>query len=319
MLKGFLSKLNQNALVPVKNELRDSLAIPEPTRSLLFFTDEDISNAELAGSLSIVISVGHDGVESEVDKHTNLNAEPSMIWTQLPVHKNSDLEESPMYYPAYTTLIPNQRYQYLMWLRDVTQQTNLSYVFLYYYGLERHLLLGDFDIAANEVLRLLKSHDKGSFRAYSETALLTAMIYRKRFDFLNDQDFTFQNISNELLMIRKGLQMSLAAKELMKISSWLGFRSRHYINKVPDEFEKTLEAVLSKYEVENDLILNCVSNDELEHYKANCFANLSIPDKVRSVRVPDFIKNEKFSSLACSLLQETHEILKEQKKSKRKT
>jgi len=305
-------KEGQNLPALVVGGLKESNFIPEPTRSLVFVTDENPSQAELAGSLNIVVTVGLNGITSEREQHTNLNAEPSMIWTKLPVHKNSNLEEKAIYYPAYTTLTPEQRWQYLMWLRDVTQPTNLSYVFLYYYGLERHMLLGDFDVAAGEVLRLLKFHDKGTFRSYAETALLVSVIYRKRFDFLKEKDFSFQTISNELLSVRKKLGLSLTAKELMQISSRVGFRNKHYINKKPEEFENTLEAILAKHENENGLLLDSIEDNELEYYEANCFANLSIPDEVRGVKVPDFLRNEKFRMTICSLLQQAHNTLKEQ-------
>lgn len=306
------SKEGQNLPALVGGGLKESNFIPEPTRSLVFVADENPSQAEIASSLSIVVTVGINGVISEREQHTNLNAEPSMIWTKLPVHKNSNLAEKAIYYPAYTTLTPEQRYQYLMWLRDVTQPTNLSYVFLYYYGLERRMLLGDFDVAAGGVLRLLKFHDKGTFRSYAETALLVSVIYRKRFDFLKEKDFSFQTISDELLSVRKKLGLSLTAKELMQISSRVGFRNKHYINKKPDEFESTLEAILVKHEDENGLLLDSIEDNELEYYEANCFANLSIPDEVRGVKVPGFLRNEKFRMITCSLLQKAHKTLKEQ-------
>jgi len=310
---GFqFSKEGENLPVLVGGGLKESNFIPEPTRSLVFITDENPSQAELAGSLKIIVSVGLGGITSERERHTNLNAEPSMIWTKLPLRKNSNLEEKAIYYPAYTTLTPEQRYQYLMWLRDVTQPTDLSYVFLYYYGLERHMLLGDFDVAAGEVLRLLKFHDKGTFRSYAETALLVSVIYRKRFDFLKEKDFSFQTISDELLSVRKKLGLSLTAKELMQISSRVGFKNKHYINKKTGEFESALETILLKYKDENELLLGSIADDEFEYYEARCFANLSIPDEVRSVKVPDFLRNEKFRMITCSLLQQAHQTLKEQ-------
>ncbi|MCR4278967.1 MAG: TerB N-terminal domain-containing protein [bacterium] len=305
------SKEGQNLPALIVGGLKESNFIPEPTRSLVFVTDENPSQAEIASSLSIVVTVGINSVTSEREQHTNLNAEPSMIWTKLSVRKNSNLEENALYYPAYTTLTPEQRYQYLIWLRDVTQPTNLSYVFLYYYGLERHMLLGDFDVAAGEVLRLLKFHDKGTFRSYAETALLVSVIYRKRFDFLKDKDFSFQTISDELLSVRKKLGLSLTAKELMQISSRVGFRNKRYINKKPDKFESILEAILVKHESENGLLLDSIGDNELEYYKANCFANLSIPDEVCGVKVPDFLRNEKFRMIICSLLQQAYNMLKE--------
>jgi len=317
MFKGFLSKWINDALQLTETNHAYSSFIPEPTRSFLFITDADVSNIEVAGSMRIVISIGSDGVTTNFDHHTNLNAEPSMIWTKLKVAKNNKLEESPMYYPAYSTLSPEQRYQYLMWLQDVTQPTNLSYVFLYYYGLERHLLLGDFYKSADEIIRLLNFHDKGSFRSYAETALMTAMIYRKKFDFLHEKDFVFQNISNEWLMIRKKLQASLTTEQLMSISSRVGFRNRNYIKKVPTEFAKVLESLVLKYELENDLILNCIEDSDLEFYESNCFGNLSIPNEVRSVKVPDILRNEKFKAIVCSLLQDAHDTIKAQKMGKK--
>lgn len=303
-------KDGQNLPALVAGGLKELNFIPEPTRSLVFITDENPSQAEIASSLSIVVTVGINGVTSEREQHTNLNAEPSMIWTKLPVVKNSNLEEKAIYYPAYTTLTAEQRCQYLMWLRDVTQPTNLSYVFLYYYGLERHMLFGDFDLAVGEVLRLLKCHDKSTFRSYTETALLVSVIYRKRFDFLKENDFIFQTISDELLSVRKKLGLTLTAKELMQISSRVGFRNTHYINKKPDEFEKTLEIILAKHENENGLILDSIEDNEFKYYEANCFANLSIPAKVRGVKVPDFLRNEKFRTIICSLLQQAHNTFK---------
>lgn len=303
------SKEEQNLPALVGGGLKETNFIPEPTRSLVFVTDENPSQAKIASSPSIVVKIGMNGVTSERELHTNLNAEPSMIWTKLPIHKNNNLEEKAIYYPAYTTFTPEQRYQYLMWLHDVTQPTNLSYVFLYYYGLERHMLLGDFDVAAREVLRLLKFHDKGTFRSYAETALLVSVIYRKRFDFLKEKDFSFQTISDELLSVRKKLGLSLTAKELMQISSRVGFRNKYYINKKPDEFESTLEAILIKHEDKNGLLLYSIEDNEIEHYEANCFANLSIPDEVRKVKVPDFLRNEKFKMIIYSLLQKTYKTL----------
>ena len=52
---------------------------------------------------------------------------------------------TPDYYPSYAGLSPEQRWVYLNWLTDVSQPVYIGYVFLYYYGLERQLLSGDFN------------------------------------------------------------------------------------------------------------------------------------------------------------------------------
>src|SRR5581483_5487022 len=132
----------------------------------------------------------------------NLAAEPSLIWTKLPIKTNSDLEDKALYWPAYSALTPEQRYQYLNWLRDVEEQTNLSYVFLYFYGLERHLLLGKYQQALTETVRLLKHHNRSSFYPYAERSLLAAALYRKDKKFLAEYLPSFKEITNELLLTR---------------------------------------------------------------------------------------------------------------------
>ncbi|KXJ98503.1 MAG: hypothetical protein UZ19_OD1000707 [Parcubacteria bacterium OLB19] len=86
---------------------------------------------------------------------------------------------------------------------------------------------------------------------------------------------------------------------------------------MPTEFSKVLESLVLKYELENDLILNCIEDDDLEYYESNCFGNLSIPNEVRSVRVPDILRNEKFKAIVCSLLQDAHDTIKAQKMGKK--
>ena len=100
--------------------------------------------------------------------------EPSVIYKDLLVSepKNPDLVAPPPYFPRYSELSANQRWVYLNWLNDIQSEINIGYVFLYYYGLERHLLVGDFEAAFSEILLLRKCHDNKSFENYSYNALL---------------------------------------------------------------------------------------------------------------------------------------------------
>jgi len=66
------------------------------------------------------------------------------------------------YYPSYAALRPEQRWVYLNWLRNVTEEVNIGYVFIYYYGLERQLLTGKFDRAFDEILKLREYHQNKS-------------------------------------------------------------------------------------------------------------------------------------------------------------
>ncbi|MBB5350678.1 putative tellurite resistance protein B-like protein [Haloferula luteola] len=89
--------------------------------------------------------------------------EPSAIYKTADVDQRpSDREDLP-YYPSYSTLSPSQRAFYLDWLargrRDaVPEHLPTGYLFLFFYGIERRMLVdGDFDPAMwFEVYELLR-------------------------------------------------------------------------------------------------------------------------------------------------------------------
>ncbi len=107
--------------------------------------------------------------------------EPSLIRPRQPIdsllpdRSGSTLD----YWPSYSEFRPSARAAYLEWLADGAQSpdTNIGYVFLYYYGLERRLLV-DVDtsehareerpVLSREILRLRRIYgNNGSFRRYS--------------------------------------------------------------------------------------------------------------------------------------------------------
>ena len=59
------------------------------------------------------------------------------------------------------------------------KEINIGYVFIFYYGLERHLFFGDAESAFDMILRLRQRHKNGSFMSYSSSALVAAHIYQK--------------------------------------------------------------------------------------------------------------------------------------------
>jgi len=104
--------------------------------------------------------------------------EPSAIITSLPVARNAahPLEDFG-YYPGYDRISEGQRRCYLEWLsagrKDADPvQRSLGYVFMFFYGLERRILLDrDHDPSLlEEVLRLLQhygsAHKSRSLRSY---------------------------------------------------------------------------------------------------------------------------------------------------------
>ena len=284
--------------------------IPEPTRSLIFVTGENPQKAVSPFSLTITISMTDSGIEQSTLRNENLYAEPSMIWKKLPVYTNSTLEEKPLYYPTYASLTPEQRYQYIMWLTDITKPTNLSYVFLYYYGLERHLLLGDFDKALEETLRLLTFHDKSSLRAYAEGALTAAILYKKRYELLLKYPFLKEGVSNEVLVLRRYLGIPLTANDIVRLCSRVGFTNRRYIKTHPELFLVELQKLLASFESENGLILESVPWEDVKISDESFFANASLPDSVKHIPTPQLLSNPRFIALLHELLLKTHTATK---------
>ncbi|MDD2656205.1 MAG: TerB N-terminal domain-containing protein [Patescibacteria group bacterium] len=281
--------------------------IPEPTRSLIFTTDENPSKFKNVASIGISINI----FEEQKDKNLNIFSEPSLIWIKLPIVPNSNLEQSKMYYPSYATLNPECRYQYLEWLKDITKETNLSYVFLYYYGLERHLLIGNYDLAVDEVIRLVKYHNKGSFKSYASTALLSSSIYHKRPDILKRAPFILDNLTNIGLFLKWQIQKDIDEKEVIKLANIVGFKKRTYLKNKPNLFIKYLKQSIENYKKNKDLLINSIDLKNIKKDKDLYFANLSIPKQIRTIETPQIMENETFKETILKLLNETHEIIKQ--------
>lgn len=134
--------------------------------------------------------------------------EPALINPSLPVDKRyPDRAGSNMgYWPSYSQIPPICRAAFLEWLSTGRKdpQTNIGYIFIYFYGLERRVIsdVKDSSLARNEisaivaeVKRLLSIYGANhSFRGYA-TRLLDAIIasnppqqlYRNAPDFENSQ------------------------------------------------------------------------------------------------------------------------------------
>ena len=300
-----------SAIVPglqTETSLLNQFYIPEPTRSLLWITDEDVS--KISSPMSIKITFNVSSGSANVDDGHNFFGEPSLIWTRLPIEPNNELETQPMYYPSYSGLSPKHRFQYLNWLKDITQETNLSYVFLYYYGLERHMLVGDYDKAVDEILKLLQYHNKGSFKGYATSALIAASAYRKRPDIVNKAPLLLQETSNGSLILRKLAGKSLVAKDIIPLSSRVGYSNKRYIKLYPDLFEKELQKLINDHETINGKILSNINMDELPKRSNIFFANLSLPEKIRTIEIADLISSLEFKRILRDLLSKAHENVK---------
>jgi uncharacterized tellurite resistance protein B-like protein len=110
--------------------------------------------------------------------------EPALIDPALPVHwKRPDLTGATMgYWPTYESISPAARAGYLGWLLGGRAQPNayIGFVFLYFYGLERRILVDlastpdhpDVALITAEVRRLLSIYSgNGSFQLYAGSFL----------------------------------------------------------------------------------------------------------------------------------------------------
>jgi len=301
-IKSLQNKLTKTSKVV------DFGSIPEPTKSLLFMTDAPLSKFKDATSVTMTIGFKKN-VESD-----DFYSEPSLIWIRLPVEKNYEVEASKIYYPSYARLDTKCRFQYLNWLKDISKETNLSYVFLYYYGLERHLLIGNYDLAVDEIVRLMNYHDQGSFKLYSSVALLAASAFRKRPDILERAPFMLETLSNIGLFLRWQIRKDLDAKEIMELSNRVGFRKKTYIRNKPEFFLSKLHENVMEYTRNNGLILESINLDDIPKKHEVYFANTSIPRSIRTILTPQILENEKFKTTIFNLLNSTHEIVKNEKK-----
>ncbi|MCA9123212.1 MAG: TerB N-terminal domain-containing protein [Planctomycetaceae bacterium] len=105
------------------------------------------------------------------------NFDASLIDGTLPIAPpGSPVDERLPYWPNYYDCSPTQRAHYLDWLLagKSDPDTELGYVFIYFYGLERRVLVDQADHIpiAQELIRLLPIYDRSnSFRRYTSTLL----------------------------------------------------------------------------------------------------------------------------------------------------
>ena len=103
-------------------------------------------------------------------KHALLEA--SCIQKHLPVSKTITEPKGALgYWPRYENMTPGQRGNYLHWLaaRKQGQLPDIGYAFVYFYGLERRVLIDgkDADQIIPEVVRLLRCYPESrSFNGY---------------------------------------------------------------------------------------------------------------------------------------------------------
>ena len=105
----------------------------------------------------------------------------SLIELGLAVAKQSETSERLGYWPSYHNCNPGQRAAYLQWLHEgrSNQVAELGYVFIFFYGLERRIVVDgqDHQCIARELIRLLPVFGQSNSFAGYATRLLWLAIY----------------------------------------------------------------------------------------------------------------------------------------------
>ena len=309
---------------PVKVDNRKITAtpnyIPSDIFNLLWFADGPYKNYSAESSESsfkidnIIFNISFTG-----------SIEPSAIFYNGTIVFPSDTTNIPKlnYFPSYSNLAPDERWFYLNWLTDVDTEIDTGYVFIFYYGLERHLFFGKFEDAYKMILRLRKTHRNNSFLYYSSGALITSCLFHNRTDLFAD----FLNNENDIeysaiyTMAKYGVGLNLSIDDLINLGRDVGFTNRRYIKNELGLFKQQLEKLLNQKYGKDELPLKDYPIINWPKKQALLLANYSLDQKQRSLEVPSLTGYKNFRQDIYNLLNEAHEnvkdILKENRKSKK--
>jgi len=249
--------------------------------------------------------------------------EPSLIFTQQQITKPADnvFIDRPPYFPTYTQLTPEQKWIYLKLLTNpYDQEIDIGYVFILYYGLERHLLSGDFENAFKVILKLRDVHRNKSFQSYSANALVLSCMLQKRGDlaleFINslDKEYEYAFSDNLFLICYYSFNLPLTAKDIMRMAKTFEFTNTNYIKKYPVQFEEALQNILTEKTGANTILLDTYFNKtevkKIRMQEVSIFANTSIIDN--KYMVPMLSENFRLKKDVFSYLDDAHNFVKKQ-------
>ncbi|MCL1933284.1 MAG: TerB N-terminal domain-containing protein [Candidatus Azobacteroides sp.] len=256
-------------------------------KDLLFISyDEQIPKTYRGVVFSLYID--KDG-HVQCEKNKNQMPDPSTIYIHLPITEDYKVEPLP-YWPHYIDIEPGQRFVYLNWLRNVDAPIDTGYVFLYYYGLERHLLVGDFDKAFNQIIRLRNTHKNKSFQKYSEQALIHSCILRNRLDMLVNlhEKTEISGFSNAQFLLAYNLKMDLSAQNILQVFHRAFSLSRKTIKENYNLLEECTKEVLHNKFGSDVFPIKSYDISKTKTTIETRFANYSFPEEIQKVEITDF-------------------------------
>lgn len=288
--------------------------VPRDVASLLWFANGPLKNFDEK-------SVGsHHDIGGGFSVHIFMNSqiEPSVIDVEMPIRepKNRMFVEPLGYFPSYARLNEEQKWGYWNWLCNVDEVTDIGNVFIFYYGLERHLYFGKYKQAADMILRLRAHHTNGSFQAYSGQALLAAALYHKDLSLYNAAFADKPNYSELGLFVRFFLNLPIGADELMLLASDFGFTNKRYIKERTEMFLEILTRRMTDSFGAAFLPFSLVDIQHCPLTEVNIVANISL--EPRTINVSNITQSPAYKKAGYELLSGTHEELKTTLKEMRK-
>lgn len=307
-----------NKLIP-RTRTQPAINKIPPYRKKLLFISHDKPQGHGFG-LQFTISITDHG---DVGLKQDVPDDPSTIYSMLQAVDPLSPKNVPRlyYFPSYSEMTPEQRGSYLRWLCDVTNEIDIGYVFVYYYGLERHLVYGDFDEAFDEIKLLRKHHDNGSFQSYSASALVHSCLLRKRVDKLQQlyAPGDFDYFDNFNLLILHYSNLDLLPDMMFQLASRLPGVNRRYVKLKPDLYkQKITDVLIGRFGKPSYPLSSQFQLDAVEGIPYPIFANISFPPEIRTPRLPNLLQHAQFQGEMGAIFQEVHEAVKNESKRKKK-
>lgn len=297
---------------------QSNLTVHEDIKGLLWFANGPRRNYEQEADGGVT-SFKLDGVVMTIGLSGSV--EPSLIDVNLPIHRTNDIArvERPPYYPSYSGLTDDQRGVYWKVLSNpYDESVDIGYIFLLYYGLERHLLRGNFENAFKVILKLRNVHKNKSFQYYSGNALILASIYHQRANLVTkfmDAIISGSEISfsdNLFLLSAYSFDVPLQSKDVINLAKTFEFENKNYISKYPDLFREIMDQIiLDRYKKSNIVVRDFVKPSDLNKVVREdmvLFANVSLNgEKIKLPRIVDCFKLKKEMY---EILDQTHQTVK---------
>ncbi len=302
------------------------LTIHEDLKNLVWIGDGKYKNYTQEQNDSNSLEV--DGIRISISFMNH--EEPSLIYTSQRISQPSDVKgvERPSYYPTYSDLTPEQKWVYVKLLTNPYDASiNIGFVFILYYGLERHLLGGNFEDAFEVILKLRDVHTNKSFQSYSANALVLSCMMHQRGDLVLkfikslDKDYELAFSDNLFLICYYSFDLPLLPKDIIRMARTFEFTNTNYIKKYPDLFLENIKSlILSKNGTEEVNLKKYLTATEIKKVKqqeVGIFANMSIIEK--SISIPFLSENFKLKRELYNFLETAHENVKIKIKEMRKS